>query len=54
VVDTLSTGKRIFIPVPTELADELRVATCSREFYVRFGSLNSDFDLPQTRWPPSG
>ena len=42
---TLVTGKRIFIPVPSELADEFRVATGSREFYVRFDLLSSDIDV---------
>jgi molecular chaperone HtpG len=44
---TLVTGKRIFIPVPAELADEFRVATGSREFFVRFDLLSSDVDAPQ-------
>lgn len=42
---TLVTGKRIFIPVPSELADEFRVTTGSREFFVRFDLLSTDSDL---------
>jgi molecular chaperone HtpG len=40
---TLVTRKRIFIPVPSELASEFRVKTGSREFFVRFDLL-SDFE----------
>ncbi len=39
---TLVTKKRIFIPVPSELAEEFRVSTGSREFVVRFDLLSSD------------
>jgi molecular chaperone HtpG len=42
---TLITGKRIFIPVPAELAEEFRVDTGSREFFVRFDLLSTDFSL---------
>lgn len=42
---TLITKKRIFIPVPSELADEFRVETGSREFFVRFDLLSNDADL---------
>lgn len=45
---TLITSKRIFIPVPAELADEFRVETGSREFFVRFDLLGSDFEMKQT------
>lgn len=41
---TLITKKRIFIPVPAELANEFRVATGSREFFVRFDLLSNDLD----------
>ena len=41
---TLITKKRIFIPVPSELADEFRVETGSREFFVRFDLLSNDLD----------
>jgi len=44
---TLITSKRIFIPVPSELADEFRVETGSREFFVRFDLLSNDLDLRQ-------
>lgn len=42
---TLITKKRIFIPVPAELADEFRVETGSREFFVRFDLLSNDTDV---------
>lgn len=42
---TLITKKRIFIPVPAELADEFRVETGSREFFVRFDLLSNDTDF---------
>jgi molecular chaperone HtpG len=42
---TLITKERIFIPVPSELADEFRVETGSREFFVRFDLLSNDLDL---------
>lgn len=45
---TLVTGKRIFIPIPAELANEFRVATGSREFFVRFDLLSNDVDLAQS------
>jgi molecular chaperone HtpG len=41
---TLITKKRIFIPVPTALADEFRVDTGSREFFVRFDLLSNEED----------
>jgi molecular chaperone HtpG len=41
---TLITKKRIFIPVPSELSDEFRVETGSREFFVRFDLLSNDSD----------
>jgi molecular chaperone HtpG len=41
---TLVTAKRIFVPVPADLADEFRVETGSREFFVRFDLLGGDFD----------
>jgi molecular chaperone HtpG len=44
---TLVTSKRIFIPVPRELADEFRVQTGSREFFVRFDLLSSDLEAKQ-------
>jgi molecular chaperone HtpG len=44
---TLVTAKRIFIPVPSELADEFRVKTGSREFFVRFDLLCTDVASPQ-------
>jgi molecular chaperone HtpG len=44
---TLVTAKRVFIPVPTGLADEFRVKTGSREFFVRFDLLSNDVALPQ-------
>jgi molecular chaperone HtpG len=43
---TLITKKRIFIPVPTELASEFRVETGSREFFVRFDLLSNDLGFP--------
>ncbi|AXC10053.1 hypothetical protein ACPOL_0686 [Acidisarcina polymorpha] len=45
---TLITKKRIFIPVPSELADEFRVETGSREFFVRFDLLSNDLSFPAT------
>jgi molecular chaperone HtpG len=42
---TLVTKKRIFIPVPFALADEFRVETGSREFFVRFDLLSNDADF---------
>lgn len=42
---TLITKKRIFIPVPSALADEFRVETGSREFFVRFDLLGNDADF---------
>jgi molecular chaperone HtpG len=42
---TLITKKRIFIPVPSALADEFRVETGSREFFVRFDLLSNDGDF---------
>ena len=39
--------KRIFVPVPAELADEFRVASGSREFFVRFDLLSDDSELPK-------
>ena len=45
---TLITKKRIFIPVPSELADEFRVQTGSREFFVRFDLLSNDLSFPVT------
>jgi molecular chaperone HtpG len=42
---TLITQKRIFIPVPSSLAEEFRVKTGSREFFVRFDLLSSDADI---------
>ena len=42
---TLITKKRIFIPVPSALADEFRVETGSREFFVRFDLLSNDADF---------
>jgi len=42
---TLITKKRIFIPVPSVLADEFRVETGSREFFVRFDLLGNDADF---------
>ena len=42
---TLITKKRIFIPVPSALADEFRVESGSREFFVRFDLLSSDAEL---------
>ena len=42
---TLVTGKRIFIPIPSDLASEFRVDTGSREFFVRFDLLSNDVDL---------
>ncbi|MGC2658217.1 MAG: ATP-binding protein [Bryobacteraceae bacterium] len=44
---TLVTGKRIFIPIPSELANEFRVETGSREFFVRFDILSNDVDIAQ-------
>jgi molecular chaperone HtpG len=41
---TLVTGKRIFIPVPADLAEEFRIETGSREFLVRFDLLSSEFE----------
>lgn len=42
---TLITKKRIFIPVPSDLADEFRVETGSREFFVRFDLLSNDLEF---------
>jgi molecular chaperone HtpG len=39
---TLFTNKRIFVPVPQELAEQFRVSSGSREFFVRFDLLQSD------------
>jgi molecular chaperone HtpG len=39
---TLITQKRIFIPVPDMLTDEFKIATGSKQFFVRFDILSSD------------
>lgn len=39
---TLITKKRIFVPVPDTLADEFKIATGPKEFFVRFDMLSSD------------
>ena len=39
---TLITKNRIFIPIPDMLAEEFKIATGSKEFYVRFDVLSSD------------
>jgi molecular chaperone HtpG len=39
---TLITKRRIFIPVPDALADEFRITTGPKEFFVRFDVLGSD------------
>jgi len=38
---TLITKNRIFVPIPDTLADEFRVASGSKEFFVRFDVLSS-------------
>jgi len=44
-ITTLITAKRIFVPVPSDLADEFRVETGSREFFVRFDLLGGNFEV---------
>ncbi len=39
---TLITQKRIFVPVPDELAEEFKIAAGPKEFFVRFDILSSD------------
>jgi molecular chaperone HtpG len=39
---TLITKNRIFIPIPDALADEFKITTGSKEFFVRFDVLSSD------------
>jgi molecular chaperone HtpG len=39
---TLITKRRIFVPVPDALAEEFRVSSGSKEFFVRFDVLSSD------------
>jgi molecular chaperone HtpG len=41
---TLITKNRIFVPVPDALAEEFRLATGSKEFFVRFDLLSSDVE----------
>jgi molecular chaperone HtpG len=41
VTTTLVTKTRIFIPVPSEVADEFKISSGSREFLVRFDVLSS-------------
>jgi molecular chaperone HtpG len=37
---TLITKNRIFVPVPDSLAEEFKIATGSKEFFVRFDILS--------------
>ena len=39
---TLITKNRIFVPIPDVLAEEFRITTGPKEFYVRFDVLSSD------------
>ena len=39
---TLITQKRIFVPIPDMLTDEFKIATGSKQFFVRFDILSSD------------
>ncbi|MEQ1848350.1 MAG: hypothetical protein ABL983_22555, partial [Nitrospira sp.] len=39
---TLITKKRIFVPIPDKLAEEFRIGTGPKEFFVRFDVLSSD------------
>ena len=39
---TLITKKRIFVPIPDMLTEEFKIASGSKEFYVRFDVLSSD------------
>ena len=39
---TLITKKRIFVPIPDMLAEEFKITTGSKEFFVRFDVLSSD------------
>ena len=39
---TLITKQRIFVPVPNMLAEEFKLATGPKEFFVRFDVLSSD------------
>ena len=39
---TLITKRRIFVPVPSELAAEFRVGAGPKEFYVRYDVIGSD------------
>lgn len=39
---TLITKKRIFVPIPDTLAEEFKIATGPKEFFVRFDVLSSD------------
>lgn len=45
---TLITGTRIFVPVPEDLAEEFRITSGSREFFVRFDVLGGESETKLT------